>query len=299
MSMLSFEPKELPIPQLHQYLLNSIAPRPIALASTINEDGSPNLAPFSFFNLFSVNPPLAVFSPARRGRNNTTKHTYDNLKRHPEVVINIVNYAMTQQCSLAGVDYAQGISEFEKTGLTPIESEMIKPLRVKESPVQLECKVIEIKELGDQGGAGNLVMAEIIKVHVNKDVLNDQDMIDPQKIDLIGRMGGKFWCRASGDSIFEIDNPPTKIGIGVDSLPEEVRNSKILTGNDLGRLGQLENMPSETDVNDYKLMEISELFIKHEDDGTALETELHKLAKDLISKNKVEEALTALMCFNN
>jgi len=297
--MLSFEPKELSVPQLHQYLLNSVAPRPIAMVSTVNEDGSNNLAPFSFFNLFSVNPPIAVFSPARRGRDNTTKHTYENLKNHPEAVINIVNYAMTQQCSLAGVDFAKGVSEFEKTGLTPVASEMIKPVRVNESPVQLECKIIEIKELGNQGGAGNLVLAEIVKVHINRDILNEDEMIDPHKIDLIGRMGGKNWCRANGDNIFQISNPPTQIGIGVDSLPEEVRDSRILTGNDLGRLGQLEKLPDETEVNDYKLMEISEIFIEHEDDAIQLETILHQRAKALIASDKVSEALMTLLCFNN
>ncbi len=297
--MLTFEPKDLPIPQLHQYLLNSIAPRPIALASTLNDDGSPNLAPFSFFNLFSVNPPVVVFSPARRGRDNTTKHTYDNLKRRPEVVINLVSFGMTQQCSLAGVDFAQGISEFDKTGLTPIDSEIVNPFRVKESPVQLECKVFEIKELGENGGAGNLILAEIVKVHINEDVLNEEKMIDPHKIDLIGRMGGSYWCRASGDSVFTVNNPPTKIGIGVDSLPPEVIDSNILSGNDLGRLGQLLELPNETEVNDYKLLELSELFIEHEDNSAMLEKKLHQLAKDLISNNKVEEALTVLLTYND
>ncbi|MFT4659798.1 MAG: flavin reductase (DIM6/NTAB) family NADH-FMN oxidoreductase RutF [Patiriisocius sp.] len=297
--MLTFEPKELPIPKLHQYLLNSIAPRPIALASTLNDDGSDNLAPFSFFNLFSVNPPIAIFSPARRGRNNTTKHTYDNLKERPEVVINIVSYDMAQQCSLAGVDFAKGVSEFDKGGFTPVKSEMVGPSRVKESPVQLECKVIEIKELGTEGGAGNLIIAEIIKVHINENVLNDEQMIDPDKINLVGRMGGANWCKASGDSVFQIHNPPTKIGIGIDSLPIEVRNSTILSGNDLGKLGQFTELPDETIINDYKLMELSEMFLEYEDDSITLEEHLHIRAKNMISEGNVREALMTVLTFNN
>ncbi len=297
--MLSFEPKDLKIPQLHKYLLNSIAPRPIALASTLNADGTSNLAPFSFFNLFSVNPPILIFSPARRGRDNTTKHTYDNLKERPEVVVNIVSHSMLQQTSLSGVDYPAGVSEFDKAGFTPIASDLIKPPRVAESPVQLECKVLEIKELGTEGGAGNLVIAEIVNVHIDKSILGEDEMIDPNKIDLVGRMGGAWWCRASGENIFQVNNPPHKIGIGVDSLPIEVQNSNILTGNDLGKLGQYLEMPDETTINDYKLMELSEMFLEYEDDSITLEEHLHIRAKKLIEDGNVEEALMTVLAYNS
>lgn len=297
--MKSIDPKELPIPKLHGYLLGAVGPRPIAFASTVDKEGKPNLAPFSFFNVFSANPPILIFSPARSGRTNTTKNTYDNVKEVPEVVINIVNHDMVQQMSLASTEYPKGVNEFEKAGFTSIPSDLIKPFRVKESPVQLECKVNQVVELGDGGGAGNLVICEVIRIHINEDILDANGMIDQRKIDLVARMGGNFYCRAHGESLFEITKPMTVIGIGVDAIPSDIRNSKILSGNDLGILGGVDQLPDETSVNEYKLTELSEIFLKYEDNKAQLEEELHKHAKELLADNKPLEAWMTLLSFND
>ena len=209
--MIKIDPKNTAIPAVHQTLLGAIGPRPIAFASTVDADGNPNLSPFSFFNVFGVNPTTLIFSPSRKGRDNTTKHTYENLKEVPEVVINVVNYNMVQQTSLSSTEYPKGVNEFVKAGFTPIPSEMVIPARVKESPVQFECKVREIIETGDQGGAGNLVICEILLIHIDKSVLDDNGNIDPHKIDLVGRMGGDYYCRASGDAVFIVAKPLQKI----------------------------------------------------------------------------------------
>ena len=297
--MLTIDPKEIPVPKLHHYLLGAVGPRPIAFASTIDENGNDNLAPFSFFNVFSANPPIMVFSPARSGRTNTTKDTYNNIKAVPEVVINIVNYDMVHQMSLASSPFAPGISEFEKAGFTSVDSETIKPKRVAESPVQFECKVIDVKELGNEGGAGNLVICEVQKIHINEAVLNDNQMIDQHKIELVSRMGGNWYCKADENSMFEITKPITTVGIGFDQLPEDIRDSKTLTGNDLGQLAGIEELPNETDVNEYKLIELSDLFVSMEDEPAKLENELHARAKNLLSNNKLEEAWMTLLSFNN
>lgn len=297
--MKTIDPKEVSIPELHGYLLGAIGPRPIAFASTINEKGEPNLAPFSFFNVFSANPPIAIFSPARRGRDNTTKHTYENVKKVKEVVINVVNYDLVQQCSLASTEYAEGVNEFVKAGLTPVASDLIKPFRIKESPVQLECIVKEVIELGTEGGAGNLVVSEVVKIHINEAVLDESGKIDPTKIDLVGRMGGNYYSRAHGNALFEVAKPLTTLGIGVDAIPADIRNSAILTGNDLGQLGNVEQLPEETDVNEYRLIELSDLFIEHEDNAKTLEQELHKKAKSLIAAGQVADAWKTLLSFNN
>lgn len=243
--MISIDPKELTVPKLHQYLLGSIGPRPIAFASTIDKDGHRNLAPFSFFNVFSANPPILIFSPARSGRTNTNKDTYHNVKNIPEVVINVVTYAMVNQMSLASSPFDSTVDEFKKSGFTPIASDTIQPYRVLESPIQIECKVIEIKELGENGGAGNLIFCEVLKMHIDDSVLDDNGMVDQQRIDLVSRMGGNWYCRADSHSMFEIDKPLTTIGIGVDVLPQSIRENKDLTGNELGKLGMMESIPSE------------------------------------------------------
>ena len=243
--MISIDPKELTVPKLHQYLLGSIGPRPIAFASTIDKDGHRNLAPFSFFNVFSANPPILIFSPARSGRTNTNKDTYHNVKNIPEVVINVVTYAMVNQMSLASSPFDSTVDEFKKSGFTPIASDTIQPYRVLESPIQIECKVIEIKELGENGGAGNLIFCEVLKMHIDDSVLDDNGMVDQQRIDLVCRMGGNWYCRADSHSMFEIDKPLTTIGIGVDVLPQSIRENKDLTGNELGKLGMMESIPSE------------------------------------------------------
>ncbi|MFN5219190.1 MAG: flavin reductase family protein [Sphingomonadales bacterium] len=242
MDFLTINPKETALPQLHQYLLGSVGPRPICFASTIDAQGRPNLAPFSFFNVVSANPPVLVFAPNNSGRDGSPKHTYLNAKEVPEVVVNVVTYSMVQQMNVAAAPWDKGISEFEKDGFTPIASDLIKPLRVKESPVQMECRVIEIKEFGTGGGAGNLVMAEVLKIHINKEFIGADGKIDQTKIDLVGRMGGSWYCRTTPDALFQLAQPmqPT---IGYDSLPENIKNSQILSANDIGMLAGLPAFP--------------------------------------------------------
>ena len=297
--MVSLDPKELTIPLLHQYLLGSIGPRPIAFASTIDKNGNRNLAPFSFFNVFSANPPILIFSPARSGRNNTTKDTYENVKVVPECVINIVNFDIVEQMSLASSPFEKDVDEFIKSGLTPVPSDLVKPYRVEESPVQFECKVNEVIELGTEGGAGNLIICEVVRIHIKEDVLDENQMIDQLKIDLVDRMGGNWYCRADKNSMFEIAKPITTIGVGYEVIPEDIRKSSVLTGNDLGKLGGIEEIPNETDVNEYKLIELSDLFVSLEDNAIELELELHKLAQQLLKDDKLEEAWKTLLAFNN
>ena len=277
--MLTIDPKELPIPKLHHYLLGSIGPRPIAFASTIDAEGNRNLAPFSFFNVFSANPPILIFSPARSGRTNTTKNTHDNVKTVPEVVINVVTYDMVHQMSLTSSPFEAGVDEFEKAGFTPIASDTIRPFRVKESPVQIECKVLEIKELGQKGGAGNLIICEVQKIHIDERVLDENQMVDQKKIDLVSRMGGNWYCRANDASMFEVDKPITTIGVGVDSLPINIRTSSQLTGNDLGILGNMLTIPTDEEIK-------AELSV--------IGTPSLSLAKDLLNKNKPQMAYAVL-----
>ncbi len=297
--MQSIDPKELPIPRLHQLLLGAIGPRPIAFASTIDANGQHNLAPFSFFNVFSANPPILVFSPARSGRTGQSKDTYNNVKVVPEVVINVVNYNMVHQMSLASSPYAPEVDEFIKAGFTALPSEKIKPLRVAEAPVQFECKVNEIIELGQEGGAGNLIICEVVQIHLDPNILNEQGLIDQHKIDLVARMGGDWYCRADQNAMFEIKKPITTCGIGYDALPADIKNSTILSANDLGQLAGIEALPNETDVNEYKLIELAPLFLELEDDAPALECALHQRAKELLSQNELEAAWLTLLSFNN
>ena len=297
--MLTIDPTSIPIPQLHGYLLGAIGPRPIAFASTISADGHHNLAPFSFFNVFSANPPILVFSPARSGRTNTTKDTFNNVKEVKEVVINIVNYNMVHQMSLASSPFPPNIDEFDKTGFTKLASETIQPYRVAEAPVQFECVVNEVVELGQNGGAGNLVICEVKKIHIAEEILDAEGKIDQKKIDLVARMGGNWYCRADENSMFEIAKPITTIGVGFDAIPDDIKSSSILTKNDLGQLGNIEVLPDETEVNEYKLLDLSDLFVELEDDQPALELALHRLAQEKLKDNKVEEAWKTLLAFNN
>ena len=297
--MLSIDPKELPIPKLHGYLLGAIGPRPIAFASTIDAEGNANLAPFSFFNVFSANPPIMIFSPARSGRTNTTKDTFNNVKNIAEVVINVVNHDIVHQMSLASSPFSPGVDEFDKAGFTKLPSDTIKPFRVAESPVQFECVVNDVIELGTEGGAGNLVICEVKKIHINEDVIGEDGKIDQHKIDLVSRMGGNWYFRADHKSMFEIVKPISTVGIGFDSLPDDIKNSSLLTGNDLGQLAGIEKLPNETDVNEHKLLELSDLFVSLEDEQVKLEEELHKRAKKLLTENKLEEAWMTLLSFNN
>jgi flavin reductase (DIM6/NTAB) family NADH-FMN oxidoreductase RutF len=286
--MLSIDPKTLPIPQLHAYLMGAVGPRPIAFASTIDKEGRPNLAPFSFFNVFSSNPPILIFSPNRSGRTGETKHSHDNVLEVPEVVINVVTYNMVQQMSLASSPYSKGTDEFIKSGFTKIPSVTVKPFRVAESPVQLECKVTEVKELGKTGGAGNLIFSEVQMIHINEEVLGATKDIDQQKIDLVARMGGNWYCRASGDALFELEKPITTLGIGVDALPAKIKNSTVLTGNHLGMLGNIEVLPDAEEIN----------YMKEVANGIFDDNQLHEKVKNLLNENKVKEAW-ALILYKN
>ncbi|MBK9147241.1 MAG: flavin reductase family protein [Flavobacteriales bacterium] len=299
MSHLRFDPKELSIGALHGHLVGAIGPRPIALASTIDAQGRPNLSPFSFFNVFGANPPLMIFSPARRGRDNTTKHSYHNVKAVPEAVINVVTYAMVQQISVASGEFPEGVNEFEKSGLTAIASEKVRPSRVKESPVQFECRVQQVIETGTGGGAGNLVLCEVVMIHVDEKVLDAEGRIDQRRIDLVGRMGGHFYARAHGDALFELAQPNTHYGVGVDALPAEARLSIILTGSELGQLGAALSVPDETAVNEYKLTELSDTFIALQEKPQELMTVLHRHAQALLAQGRIEEAWKTLLSFNS
>ena len=283
---------------LHACLLGGIAPRPIAFVSTVNAQGQVNLAPFSYFNVFSANPPLVIFSPARRGRDATTKHTWDNVQEVGEVVVNLVDHALVHACSLASTDYPEGVDEFVKTGLTAVPSEEVKPPRVGESPVQLECKVVKLESLGDHGGAGQLVFAEIVRMHFRSDVLNEDGVPDAAKLDLVGRCGGAHYVRASGEALFTVPKPLGVLGMGVDALPEDIRTSRFLTGRQLALLGGAETMPDETEVNEHKLLELSDIFMEHEDDGARLEEALHRMAAELWDQGMVDEAWKTLLAFN-
>ncbi len=297
--MLSLDPKELTVQRLHQLLLGAIGPRPIAFASTLDADGNANLAPFSFFNVFSANPPILVFSAARSGRTGQSKDTFNNAKAVPEVVINVVNYNMVHQMSLASSPYAPGIDEFIKAGFTPLASEKVAPFRVAQAPVQFECKVNQIIELGQEGGAGNLIICEVVQLHIQEELLNENGLIDQHKIDLVARMGGDWYCRANTTSMFEIKKPITTCGIGYDALPQDIKSSQVLSANDLGQLAGIEELPNETDVNEYKLLELSTLFLELEHDASALEAALHRSAHELLAQNKLEEAWLTLLSFNN
>lgn len=289
--MLSLNPEDISTGQLHGYLLGAVSPRPICFASTVDGDGNVNLAPYSFFNVFSAKPPIMIFSPARRVRDNTTKHTLENILKTKEVVINIVSHAMVQQMSLASTEYAQNVNEFVKAGFTEIASEKIKPPRVAEAPVQFECKVNEVISLGTEGGAGNLIIAEVVKLHINEAILDSEGKIDPLKIDTVARMGGNWYSRAK-EGLFEVPKPLATLGIGVDALPLEVQRSKTLTGNDLGLLANVEQVPSEEFINDF-VAAASET-IQYVVASGSLE-ERHLAAQQLIKDHNIKGAWSVLL----
>ena len=293
--MLSLDPKELPVPKLHGYMLSAIAPRPICFASTVDKDGQVNRRPYSFFNAFGSNPTTLIFSPARRVRDNTTKHTLQNVMETMEVCINVVSHDMVEQMSLSSTEYDKGVNEFVKAGFTELPSEVIKAPRVKESPVQFECKVREVIETGTEGGAGNLIVCEIVKMHINEDVLDDEGKIDQHKIKLVGRLGKDWYVSAFGDALFEIEKPLRTKGIGVDSIPEPIRNSQVLTGNNLGRLGNVEGLPSAEEVSRFKedpvMQNLEKRFAHH---AESYEYESHALAKKLIDAGDVQKAWLVL-----
>jgi flavin reductase (DIM6/NTAB) family NADH-FMN oxidoreductase RutF len=275
---MTINPSDIKTTQLHAYLLGAVAPRPICFASTIDEEGNANLSPFSFFNVFGSNPVTFIFSPARRVRDNTIKHTLENCMQTKEVVISVVNYAMVQQMSLASCEYPKGISEFEKAGFTPLPSSQIRPFLVKESPVNFECRVRNIIETGQEGGAGNLIICDLLTMHVHDDILNEQQQIDPHKIDLVARMGGDYYCRASGNAIFEVAKPNTNLGVGIDALPDFIKQSTILTGNDLGMLANVTSIPSIDNTFHY-----------------VKKIDAHKDAQELLANKKVEAAWQVLL----
>jgi flavin reductase (DIM6/NTAB) family NADH-FMN oxidoreductase RutF len=291
--MLTLDLKNISTVDAQNFLQHAIAPRPVCFASTIDKEGNVNLSPFSFFNLFSCNPPIVIFSPARRVRDNTTKHSLENILEVPEVVVNIVTYDMVQQTSLSSCEFPKGTDEFLKAGFTPEPSQRIRPPRVKESPVQLECKVIEVKPLGTEGGAGNLVIAEVLLMHINESILNETGRIDQRKLDLVARLGGNWYSRANADTLFEVEKPNLQLGIGVDALPESIRNSGILTGNNLGQLANVHELPFvDAAFTDDRLKNIIQYYSINPDD---MEKELHNYAKALLEEGKVREAWQVLL----
>jgi flavin reductase (DIM6/NTAB) family NADH-FMN oxidoreductase RutF len=294
--MLTLKTSDLNPLQLQNYLQYAIAPRPICFATTIDKEGQVNLSPFSFFNMFSTNPPMCIFSPARRVRDNTTKHTLDNVLEIKECVINIVNYSMVQQMSLASTEYEKGVNEFDKSGFTMLPSQMVKPPRVAEAQVQFECVVTEVISLGNNPGAGNLVLAEIKLIHIDENILDQDGKIDQEKIDLVARLGGDWYCRVNKDNLFKVPKPLSNLGIGVDALPKAVRNSLVLTGNDLGMLGNVAALPSDEDIDDViKLAEVKDVLDATIGDPINRTRELHELAKDLLKEGKVDVALKVVL----
>ena len=287
------DPTTIPVAQLQGYLQAAVAPRPIAFASTVDREGNVNLSPFSFFNIFSANPPILVFSPARRVTNGTTKHTLQNVLEVPEVVINIVNFALVEQASLASTEYEKGVDEFVKAGLTAAPSTTIRPPRVAESPVSFECTVEQVIALGDQGGAGNLVVCKVQRLHIQEQYLNEKGQLDTTRLDLVARMGANWYCRANGDALFEIPKPLATKGIGVDQLPEHARNSAILTGNNLARMGNLEHLPTpEQRAEALALLQQKGIATLQ---GAARVNAIHTLAQDCLLRGQTELAL-AVVC---
>ncbi len=292
MKMRTIDPKEVPTRDLHQFLLGSVAPRPIAFASTVDEDGNKNIAPYSFFNAFSSNPPILVFSSNRRVMDNTTKDTLHNIQKNKEVVINVVNYNIVRQMAIASIQYPTEVDEFVKAGLTPIASETVKPFRIKESPAQMECKVKEIITLGEDGGAGHLIICHVEKLHVAEDAIDEKDRIDPHKMDLMGRMGRAYYVRCSGPNVFPIVQPVLQIAIGFDALPQSVLESKVLTGNNLAQLAGLKALPTQDEVDEVK---------KDEGIATLLEMNnpelmIHNYAKQILdAEGDAEKAMKVLM----
>jgi flavin reductase (DIM6/NTAB) family NADH-FMN oxidoreductase RutF len=288
--MISIDPKEISSAKLQGYLQSAVGPRPIAFASTIDKNGVPNLSPFSFFNIFSANPPILIFSPARRVRDNTIKHTLINAQSTREVVINVVNFDIVQQTSLSSSEYPDGVNEFIKAGFTAIPSEMVKPYRVAQSPVQFECKVNEIISLGTQGGAGNLIICEILKMHISESVLDENGNIDPVKIDLVSRMGGNWYSRAN-QGLFEVAKPLTTLGIGVDQIPNFVKENSIFDGNDLGKLGNIESLPTTEEINIFVKQNFAVKGVLSSED----QLKRYKKAKEYLDQNDVDSAWKVLL----
>lgn len=290
---LTIKPDSIPVSAFHGYLLGVIAPRPIAFVSSIDSQGHVNLSPFSFFNVFGSNPSTLIFSPSRKVRDNTLKHTLENVYETGEVVINIVNYAMVQQMSLASTEYERGVNEFIKAGFTEVPSVLIKPPRVGESPASFECKVKQVIETGTEGGAGNLVICEVLLAHFRKEILDERNKIDTSKVDLVARMGENWYCRAHGEALFQVEKPNMHLGIGVDSIPHRIRHSDVLSGNDLGKLGNIHELPSENEVKIFceKNKKIADI-VKESENSTEV---LHNYAKKLLNEGFTEDAWKVLL----
>jgi flavin reductase (DIM6/NTAB) family NADH-FMN oxidoreductase RutF len=294
--MKTIYPKELKTQDLQAILQGAVAPRPIAFASTVDKAGKVNLSPFSFFNLFSANPPILIFSPSRRVRDNSTKHTLENVLEVPEVVIHIVGFELVEQMSLASTEYPKGVNEFEKAGLTAVSSELVTPPRVKEAPVAFECKVNEVKSLGEGGGAGNLVICEVVRIHLDEFILDSKGVIDPVKLDPVARLGGNWYSKITSDSLFQIPKPLTTLGIGIDQIPDEIRNSPVLTGNNLARLANVEQLPSADEVQLFsKTEEVQDVKRRFRLDTESWLDHLHRWAKEELESGNVELAWKILL----
>jgi flavin reductase (DIM6/NTAB) family NADH-FMN oxidoreductase RutF len=288
--MISILPNEVSPAKLQGYLQSAVAPRPIAFASTIDKNGKPNLSPFSFFNVFSSNPPILVFSPARRVRDNTIKHTLINCQQTGEVVINVVNFDIVQQMSLSSTEYADGVNEFTKAGLTPIASDIVKPFRVAQSPIQMECKVNQIIALGTEGGAGNLIICEVLKIHIDEAVLDENGIVDQYKIDLVSRLGGNWYSR-SNQGLFEVPKPLSSLGIGVDVIPDFIKQSAVFDGNDLGKLGNVDSLPTSEEINIFVQQNFAVKGVLSSDD----EEKIQLKAKEYLNNNDAQSAWKVLL----
>lgn len=285
--------KDLSPAERQNYLQHAVAPRPIGFVSSIDKHGQVNLSPFSFFNLFSSNPPILVFSPARRVRDNTVKHTLENVQEVPEVVISIVTWPMVQQVSLSSCEFPKSVNEFSKAGFTPVPADLIQPPLVKESPVNMECRVLEVKPLGTEGGAGNLVICEVLRMHIDDRILNEQQKIDQRKLEHVARLGGDWYCVVRPENLFTVEKPNSKLGIGVDALPDPIRNSPVLTGNDLGQLANVETIPAiDPSFDDPMVKQIIQYYSLNPDE---MEKEFHKHAQRLLAENKTAEAWQVLL----
>lgn len=287
-SITTIDPKNESIASLYGQMLSAVTPRPIAFVSTIDKEGNVNISPFSFFNAFSINPPILIFASAKRVRDNTNKDTLENIREVGEAVISTVNFPMVEQMSLTSTEYAKGVNEFVKAGLTQVESDLVKPPRVGESPIAMECKLLQIIEAGPDGGAGNIVIVEVLRIHIQNKYLDETGKIDPTKLDMVGRMGGNWYCRVSGDSLFEIPKPLRTKGIGIDELPDHIKNSDLLTGNQLGRLGNIELLPTNEEIAAYRV----QIIVQEEKPSKQL---LFEKGIALLEQGKTLEALKMLM----
>ncbi len=293
--MLHIDPAQLPTAELYQYLIGIVGPRPIAFVSTVNDAGHANLAPYSFFNLFSSNPPIIVFSSNRRVADNTTKDTLANVRATGECVVNVVSHRIVRQMAVASVEWPTEVSEFAAAGLTPLPSELVRPPRVAESPASMECRVRDILTLGEGGGAGHLIVCDIVRVHIDESVIDERGRVDPHKIDLMGRLGRSYYVRASGDAIVSVVQPVNGTAIGFMALPQNVRDSHVLTGNDLGRLAGAPELPSADDIEALKTTDAQLAGILKAGPSTDVEAALHLYAKALLERDEITQALKVVL----